>query len=381
MSTDAPPSRSLNHSSPRKITGRAAHDRLLAAAPDRSARIAVGLSSCSPSFTRIWLHRNSPLSGTHNYDRAYGASLSIMAGRGFNDTAVDESPASRPVQEFFDLKRSKISRAEFAAYLATTPDSGRDAYYGRFFSLASIRVADIRLAALLWEVFGINRGVLAAFYSIFSVVACGCVFLIGGKLTGSGWAGLAAAVPHEPIADRRFFEHLVVRDVSPMWFAAFAFAWFVCAVGCFRRPAANFATYAILGLLAVAGIGWRIDALLLCPFWAVALVRLIAAPGGWRYSLVAMACFAAAGFATRTIIGSFGAKQVQTENIGFHMAFYSDFPRLKLLGIENTFQVLFSDMQTLDNVGKSIGPSTLAKRCPICRPSTATFAVGWFSKS
>ncbi len=377
MSTDAPPSRSLNHSSPREITGRAAHDRLLAAARliARPGLLLVFLL-VAHLCTRIWLHRNSPLSGTHNYDRAYGASLSIMAGRGFNDTAVDESPASRPVQEFFDLKRSKISRAEFAAYLATTPDSGRDAYYGRFFSLASIRVADIRLAALLWEVFGINRGVLAAFYSIFSVVACGCVFLIARKLTGSGWAGLAAAALMSLSPIEGFLNTWSWRDVSPMWFAAFAFAWFVCAVGCFRRPAANFATYAILGLLAVAGIGWRIDALLLAPFLGgCAFVRLIAAPGGWRYSLVAMACFAAAGFATRTIIGSFGAKQVQTENIGFHMAFYSDFPRSKLLGIENTFQVLFSDMQTLDNArqiyraehaGEAL-PYLSPEYCDVCR--------------
>lgn len=377
MSTDAPPIASPQSLASREIAGRIVRDRAMAAARAvaRPGLLLIVLLAAHLG-SRIWLHRTSPLSGTHNYDRTYGVSLSLMAGRGFNDIAVDESAASRPIQEFFDLKRSQISRTEFAAYLASVPDPRRDAYYGRFFSLASIRVADIRLAALLWQVFGIDRGVLAAFYSIFSAAACACVFLIARRLTGSGWAGLAAAALMSLSPIEGFLNTWSWRDVSPMWFTAFAFAWFVCAIVSWQRPAAYFTSYAILGVLAVIGIGWRIDALLLAPFLGgCVLVRLIVTRAGLRRSLAAIACFAAAAIATRSLIGSLGASQTQTENIGFQMAFYSDFPRSKLLGIENSFQVLFSDMQTLDNarqIYRAEHPGgSLAylspKYCDVCR--------------
>lgn len=300
---------------------------------------------------RIGLHRVSPLSGSHNYDRTYGVSLSLMAGRGFHDIALDESAASAPIQEFCDLKRSQISREEFAAYVASKPDTARDPYYDRFFALASIRVLDVRLAALLWSIFGIDRQVLAVFYSLFSTAACACVFLIARKLTGSGWAGLAAAglMTLSPI--EAFLNTWSWRDVSPMWFTAFSLAWFAWALDRWRRPSANAASYLVLGILAVAGIGWRIDSLLLAPFLAGCVaVRLIAARRGWRQSIVCAACFVAAALGTRGAIMSLGPQQIQTPSIGFHMAVYSDFPRSKLLGIENTFQAMFSDMQTVDYV-------------------------------
>ena len=299
--------------------------------------------------TRLALHRSSPLSGAHNYDRSYGVSLSLLAGRGFHDIVLDESAASAPVQEFLDLKRSRISREEFAAYLASNPDPARDPFYGRFFPLASIRVADIRIAAVLWRIFGIDRGVLAAFYSLFSMATCACLFFIARRLTGSGWAGLAAAALLTISPIEGFLNTWSWRDVSPMWFTAAALAWFVCGIECWRRPAANIAAYGLLGVLAVVGIGWRIDALLLAPFLAACVViPLISARSGWRYSALALSCFAAAGLATKATIASLGADHVLTANIGYHMAFYSDFPRSKLLGVENSFEVLFSDMQTLD---------------------------------
>jgi hypothetical protein len=300
--------------------------------------------------SRLVLHRTSALSGTHNYDRAYGVSMSLMAGRGFHDIVVDDSPASAPLEEFFELKRTRISREEFDAYLASHPNPARDPYYQRFLELASIRVADVRLVSLLWQIFGIDRQVLATFYSIFSMTTCACLFFIARRLTGSGWAGLAAAALLTASPIEGFLNTWSWRDSSPMWFTAASLAWFVCGLERSRRPAVNCAAYLLLGLLAVAGTGWRVDALLLLPFLAgCVVIRLIILRHGWRYWLAAGGCFLAGAAGARMAITAIGADEAQTANIGYHMAFYGDFPRSKLLGIENSFQVLFSDMQTLDN--------------------------------
>jgi hypothetical protein len=328
--------------------------------------------------TRLWLHRTSPLSGAHNFDRTYGVSMSLMAGRGFHDLAVDESPASAPLREFFELKRSRISREEFAAYLASKPDPTRDPKYEWYMPLASTRIADVHLAALLWQVFGIDRRVLAAFYSLFSVATCACVFLIARRLTGSGWAGLIAAalVTVSPIEG--FLNTWSWRDSSPMWFAAASLAWFTCGLERARRPAVNCIAYFVLGVLAVAGIGWRIDALVLAPFLAGAvLIRLIAARVGWRHLVSAVGCFLAGAVGTRAAILALGPPQVQTSNIGYHMAFYSDYERCRLLSIENSFQVQFSDADTLDQArqidsashpaANRLLPYLLPEYCAVCR--------------
>ena len=298
--------------------------------------------------SRLALHRTS-LSGGHNFDRVYAVSLSLMAGRGFNDLAVDESAASTPLREFFELRRSRISREEFETYLASTPDPARDPKYQWYLPLATTRVADVRLAALLWRVFGIDRGVLATFYSLFSVATCAALFFIGRRLTGSGWAGLAAAALLTVSPIEGFLNTWSWRDASPMWFTALALAWFVCGLERCQRPAMNLLSYLVLGALAVLGIGWRLDALLVAPFLAGAiLVQLIVGRVGWKYLALAMGCFAAGGVGVRSAIVALGPSQRQTANIGFHMAFYSDYSRSKLLGIEDSFAVQFSDANTLD---------------------------------
>ena len=207
-----------------------------------------------------------------------------------------------------------------------------------------------RTAAILWRLFGIDRRVLASFYCLFSMATCGCLFFIARRLTGSGWAGLAAAALLTISPIEGFLNTWSWRDSSPMWFTAASLAWFVCGLERSRRPAVNSAAYLVLGALAMLGIGWRIDSLLLVPFLAGAvLIRLFAGRVGWRQGLIAMGCFLAGAFGARQMISAIGAEQTQTANLGFHMAFYGDFPRSKWLGIENSFEVLFSDMQTLDN--------------------------------
>jgi hypothetical protein len=299
--------------------------------------------------SRLALHRTSAVSGAHNFDRMYGISLSLMAGRGFDDIAADRSAASAPLVEFFELRRSGITQDEFATYLASKPDATKDTQYRWYMPLASTRILDVRLAALLWRIFGIDRRVLTTFYSLLSVATCAGLFFIARRLSGSGWAGLAASglLTISPIEG--FLNTWSWRDVSPMWFTALAFAWFTCGLQRWRRPWVNNAAYVILGVLAVVGIGWRIDCLLMAPFLGAALVVwLISQRSGWRQIVLAALCFSSGAIVTRAAISLAGPAQRQTPNIGFHMAFYSDYQRSQILGIENTFQVQFSDANTLD---------------------------------
>ena len=75
-----------------------------------------------------------------------------------------------------------------------------------------------------------------------------------------------------------------------------------------------------------------------------------------------------------------GPPQAQTANIGFHMAFYSDYARSKLLGIENSFQVQFSDCEhTRTLPGRFIEPTILtARSCRILSPEYCDVCRGMF---
>jgi hypothetical protein len=300
--------------------------------------------------SRLYLNRTSPSAQAHNYERTYAVSLSLLAGRGFQDLALDDLPTSAPLRDFFAMRRYRISREELAAYLGASHDPANDPWYGRYMPLASTRVGDVRLAAVIWRIFGIDRRVLSTFYGLMSMATCGLLFLITRRLTGSGWAGLAAAslLTISPIEG--FLNTWSWRDSSPMWFTAASLAWFVCGLERSRRPAVNCAACLVLGVLAVLGIGWRIDAFMLAPFLAACMViQLVASRAGWRHLLAAMGCFLLGAFGVRAAIAAIGADEEQTSNIGYHMAFYSDFRRSKLLGIENSLQVMFDDMQALDD--------------------------------
>jgi hypothetical protein len=302
--------------------------------------------------SRLMLHRTSPSSAAHNYERTYAVSLSLLAGRGFHDLAIDDSAASAPLRDFFGMRSLQISRADFDAYLASKPDPAGDPWVGRYMPLASTRVLDVRMAAFLWRIFGIDRRVLTTFYSLLSVATCGCLFFIARRLTNSDWAGLAAAalLTFSPIEG--FLNTWSWRDSSPMWFTAASFAWFISVMDRPRRQAVNLAACLALGVLTTLGIGWRPDALMLAPFLAMCMtIRLIANRAGWRHLLAAASCFLLGAFSAHAAITSLGPEEeeAQTANIGYHMAFYSDFRRSQLLGIENSFQVLFDDMQTLDD--------------------------------
>ena len=87
--------------------------------------------------TRLMLHRTSPSSSAHNYERTYAVSLSLLAGRGFHDLVIDESAASAPLRDFFGMRSLQISRADFDAYRASKPDPAGDPWFGRYMPLAS----------------------------------------------------------------------------------------------------------------------------------------------------------------------------------------------------------------------------------------------------
>ena len=80
-----------------------------------------------------------------------------------------------------------------------------------------VRAARRRLErrTCVWQLFygalfGIDRRALAAFYSLLSVATCAALFYIARRLTGSGWAGLAAAALLTISPIEGFLKHLVV---------------------------------------------------------------------------------------------------------------------------------------------------------------------------
>ncbi|HEX4000947.1 MAG TPA: VCBS repeat-containing protein, partial [Pirellulales bacterium] len=323
------------------------------------------------------MNRTSASAAAHNYERTYAVSMSLLAGRGYRDLAIDDSPGAAPLRDFFGMRSLRISREQFAAYLREAHDPASDPWFGRYMPLASTRIADVWVATILWRIFGIDRQVLTTFYALFSVATCGALFLIARRLSGSGWAGLAAAALLTISPIEGFLTTWSVRDTSPMWFTAASMAWFVCAMQRSRRPAINGAACLVLGGLTVLGIGWRIDALMLAPFLGGCMVvRLIADRVGWRCFLISAACFALGAIGIHAGIEALGPPQAQTSSIGYHMAVYSDFRRSKILGVENSRQVMFDDMQTLDDArqiyrAENPGAEPLAyltpEYCKICR--------------
>ncbi len=183
--------------------------------------------------TRLHLQAASSLARAHNYPRTYAVALSLLGGHGFADLAIDDSPSAAPLHEFLEMGRQRLSADELSRYFATVQRPERDPEHGLYAPLASTRVLDLRLAALLWRIFGVRWGVLSVFYCVLSTVTCALIFQIARRVSGSAWAGLAAAALFSCSPIEAFLTIWSWRDSSPMWFTAAALAWFV------SRPAST----------------------------------------------------------------------------------------------------------------------------------------------
>jgi hypothetical protein len=310
---------------------------------------------------------------SHCYPRCYRISLSLLAGQGFRRLSFPDVPGANPLSEgqilelqkhggspasaaadspgaaevvplvrFLEFGQARVSSEQFAAFLQATGSATEPCDYWE-----TDRVLDIYMTALVWKVCGIRWSALYACWALASTGACLMIFLIAKRLSGSYWAGLFAAVlfmasPLESVAAMRS-----VRDTSPLWFAAAAFAFFVCLVDQFRSRTGNYLSFLVLGVLALVGRGWRLDVLLLAPFLLASLLLVLLWRGrGYWYALTAAALFIVGGFLTDRGIAALCPIPRPSSVNGFHVAYYGDATRCNLLGLENSLQVSRDDLQT-----------------------------------
>ena len=297
-----------------------------------------------------------------NYPYVYRTSLALLAGQGFSMLQFSDAPESRPVVEFLNGQRNSVSRAEFQRFLSG-PDSRAVAfplpelkvilpqfpYAGELKTplspLHTTRVLDLYTTALLWRIFGIRWSVLLTFCALASTTACLMIFFIGRRLGGGYWPGLCAALLFLAMPLENDLAIRSLRDVSPLWFAALAFAAFVCLVERFRSASANWAALALTGVACTIGCGWRQDAMILAPFLgAAAAVLLLRRRKSWRYLLAGGSAFIFGAILPLTAVSLLAPGPRMNPLVSFHMAYYGEFSRCGLFGLENTFQVFRDDV-------------------------------------
>ncbi|MGE0453732.1 MAG: hypothetical protein AB7O37_12600 [Vicinamibacteria bacterium] len=319
--------------------------------PRRLAEAALCLALLALHFaTRMQASERAGLAGHAFYGTDYQVALSLNLGRGFRgfDLDSDERPPARAVRSFFEQRRGELPARVLRRF---APDARPVAPP----ALATTRILELRLAALLWKAFGTRWDVVFAFYAGLSTLVAGLVFLMAARLAGrlAGWTALVLflASPMEA-----FGATARIRDVSPAWFDSIALAallWLTPPRWPARRLAAG--CFAV-GAVSVLGYGWRTDALLMPGLALLALLaRLVAAGVPLRTQAPAAAALVAGALAAFLGIGALGGEAALSPNIGFHIATYGNATRANLAGVENSFQSLRDDAQTVMDVSYHAG--------------------------
>jgi hypothetical protein len=302
-----------------------------------------------------------PLSlGDGSYAYVYRVSLNLVMGRGFTQSVFPETPEGNALRQFTLLNRAELSSAQLDAYYSqpysapvyfdsvlrtvgfpVNPSDGPyvDDHY-------KTRVLDIRVAALIWKLFGVSWAVYFSFYSLVSTLAALCIFLIGRKI-GGYWTGLVAMLFYTACPFENEYLIRSVRDSSPLWFAAFGFAYLAYLAGAGRSQFARMMSYVGAGVVAAIGYGWRPDALILPPFMlAVVIASLML-----QRRPAADILNAAGLFVLGTLLCLGGIRLLTpgggiSPEHGFHMAYYGHAERANLLGMEDTRAVFRCDIHT-----------------------------------
>gem|GEM_PF-3434122 len=300
-------------------------------------------------FAARWQQsRALPLADRHFYPRNYSLALSWIAGEGFHDFPVGDTPGTNAVDSFLKLERPGLTRDELQrAFREPCPESADPSF--RFWELlATTRLLDIWSAALLWKCFGISWQVLFTFYALVSTACCGMVFMIARRLSGSIGAGLAAGLLFLASPLESYVSAWAIRDASPGWFAIASCWLLVCFIGRYEGRWPNRIGYLALGVVSTLGTGWRLDALLWLPYFGLAMLALLVIRRVPLRQVAAAAGLLALGsMATHIGIAALRPSVVMPAGIGFHMAYYADYTRSNLAGLENSFQVNRCDAQTL----------------------------------
>jgi hypothetical protein len=322
--------------------------------------------------------KNLPLSFRRFFPGAYCVSLSLVAGHGFQmfDLSL---PEARALTDFLVLQRDQVSEEELQSFFGhprvklidSSPDEAdlneplsQWGFVPLESKLITTRVLDVYVAALLWKLFGVSWQVLFTFYSLVSTLCCFLVFLMARQLGRAFWPGLFAALLYLAAPLENLYTAISIRDISPLWFAIISFFMLINVVERFRSWKLNLAAFAAVGAVATLGCGWRQDALLLAPFILVtAILYLIQQRRSWRYVTAAAVLFLAGAGSCKAAISGLCPFKKEGSQVSFHMAYYGEYSRCNVLGLENSFQISRDDVQTyfmaqyrnaIDHPGSSI---------------------------
>lgn len=277
------------------------------------------------------------------YPHCYSTALSVLAGRGCQRLPIAEDGASQPVRAFLDLQRDGISQEEFNAYLQSIPRQ-TESDIGNYPLTDVTRILDLRTAAVVWRVVGISWRKLQLFYALVSTLACLAVMATAWRIARSAPATLVAGLIFACAAQEGVAGVFNMRDTNPLWFAAFSLVTTVCLAGQFRSTWANCVSFAVLGVVATIGIGWRMDNLVYAPFFILtATVQLALRRIGWMPCVKSFACAVAASASVHALVQKSHDLPRISAGIGFHMALHGEYARSNMLGVENGQQIFFDD--------------------------------------
>ena len=255
---------------------------------------------------------------------------------------------AEPIARFLAKESDHVTPEQFAAFLAKPGPQDYDADAGEHNYWASSRILDQYVVAGLWRMFGIRWSAVFLFGVAMSTLSCLCVFLIARRIGANYWIGLIAAALYfaSPLAG--FLETWSLRDASPLWFASAAFCFLLCVVDREHSPRRRLASCATLGILAMIGIGWRPDVLLLVLYFGFGLLALSWARRlPWKLLIGGLACYGIGAFVCHAAIFSLSSEHQLDAQNGFQNGVYADFSRANLLEIENSFQIQRCDRATL----------------------------------
>jgi hypothetical protein len=287
-----------------------------------------------------------PVAGRNFYPRDYEVALSLAAGRGFGGLEVwdDPRPEARRVRRFLRQLRADIDDRSWRSFVG-------QARAGDPPTLATSRVLEMYVAAGLWKVFGPRWDVLSAFYSALSTAVAFLIFLIARRLGGAFGAGLLATLLLAGSPFETVWATTAIRDVSPFWFDTVAFAALVLLKPLGRTPAARAACALAAGVASTLGIGWRTDGWMAPPLALAGLLVLVRTERrGFRDALVPVGSFVAGVALVGVTLSAAGPRRPLGPQIAFHIAYYGNFDRSNMLGIENSFQALRNDLYTYQQV-------------------------------
>lgn len=327
--------------------------------------------------TRLEALRQYPLNKRQFYPETFRYSLAVMAGHGLRPVPFSGDPTSIPLQDFLSLQADSISPDDFARWQSAPHDTTWP--MERFLTyedqhmawpLYTTRVLDLLAAAGIWKLFGIHWDHLFLFYLALSATGPPCLWLVTRAVSGCGWTGLAGALLYACNPLEMVFTSFSPRDISPLWFAAPAWASLACLVGRVNSWRHLAASCLLTGFLAGLGLGFRHDALVTCAAVAALSLPMALASGlGWAKALAAPAgCWVG----TRAVVAALHLAcpaPAQQSGVGFHMAYYAEETRCSLFRLENSAGISRDDLQVMQRVAhekleQGLAPIPLdASRC------------------